>query len=120
MVKSKLQSRTGRNLAGIFFGPMMIRQPPASLQAGSPAFSHDTATRHIVFVWVKEVVRIIEDQKTLFRMSSHRLFRFPKPQWINSANTRTAGVYFAGALVSHSFSHGIWGHQECMADYQYA
>ncbi|KAJ9622447.1 Vacuolar protein sorting-associated protein 68 [Taxawa tesnikishii (nom. ined.)] len=33
-------------------------------------------------------------------MSSDRLFRFPKPQWLNSANTRTAGVYFAGALFS--------------------
>ena len=32
-------------------------------------------------------------------MSSHRLFRFPKPAWLNSPNTRTAGVYFAGALV---------------------
>ncbi|KAF4304501.1 Vacuolar protein sorting-associated protein 68 [Botryosphaeria dothidea] len=36
-------------------------------------------------------------------MSSHRLFRFPKPQWINSANTRTAGVYAAGALFSLGF-----------------
>ncbi len=33
-------------------------------------------------------------------MSSHRLFRFPKPTWLNSANTRTGGVYAAGALVS--------------------
>ena len=32
-------------------------------------------------------------------MSSHRLFRFPKPEWLNSPNTRTAGVYLAGALV---------------------
>jgi len=32
-------------------------------------------------------------------MSSHRLFRFPKPAWMNSANSRTAGVYIAGALV---------------------
>jgi len=32
-------------------------------------------------------------------MSSHRLFRFPKPAWLNSANTRTFGVYTAGALV---------------------
>lgn len=34
-------------------------------------------------------------------MSSSRLFRFnlPKPAWLNSANTRTAGVYLAGALV---------------------
>ncbi|KAK8226911.1 vacuolar sorting protein-like protein Vps68 [Phyllosticta capitalensis] len=35
-------------------------------------------------------------------MSSHRLFRFPKPHWINSANTRTAGVYAAGALAQCS------------------
>ncbi|ERF69263.1 hypothetical protein GJ744_011005 [Endocarpon pusillum] len=33
-------------------------------------------------------------------MSSHRLFRFPKPAWLNSATTRTAGVYLAGALFS--------------------
>ncbi|OTA38343.1 hypothetical protein BTJ68_01833 [Hortaea werneckii EXF-2000] len=32
-------------------------------------------------------------------MEGHRLFRFPKPQWMNSANTRTAGVYTSGALV---------------------
>lgn len=34
-------------------------------------------------------------------MSSERVFRLPfrKPQWLNSATTRTAGVYFAGALV---------------------
>lgn len=31
--------------------------------------------------------------------SENRLFRFPKPQWVNSANTRTAGVYIAGGLV---------------------
>lgn len=32
-------------------------------------------------------------------MTSNRLFRFPKPEWLNSPNTRTAGVYAAGALV---------------------
>lgn len=32
-------------------------------------------------------------------MESERLFRFPKPEWLNSANTRTAGVYLAGGLV---------------------
>jgi hypothetical protein len=32
-------------------------------------------------------------------MSSQRLFRFPKPAWLNSATTRTAGVYLSGALV---------------------
>jgi len=36
-------------------------------------------------------------------MSSHRLFRFPKPAWLNSANSRTAGVYLAGALFSLGF-----------------
>jgi len=35
--------------------------------------------------------------------TSHRLFRFPKPAWLNSGNTRTAGVYFAGALFSLGF-----------------
>ncbi|KAI9772916.1 MAG: hypothetical protein M1840_008798 [Geoglossum simile] len=32
-----------------------------------------------------------------------RLFRFPKPEWLNSQNTRTAGVYLAGALFSLGF-----------------
>ncbi|KAI9813785.1 MAG: hypothetical protein M1827_003575 [Pycnora praestabilis] len=36
-------------------------------------------------------------------MSGSRLFRFPKPEWMNSANTRTAGVYAAGALFSLGF-----------------
>ncbi|KAI9718926.1 MAG: hypothetical protein M1812_003810 [Candelaria pacifica] len=36
-------------------------------------------------------------------MSESRLFRFPKPQWMNSANTRTAGVYLSGALFSLGF-----------------
>lgn len=34
------------------------------------------------------------------QMSDHRLFRFQKPEWLNNPNTRTAGVYLAGALVS--------------------
>jgi len=33
-------------------------------------------------------------------MEGNRLFRFPKPQWMNSANTRTAGVYTSGALFA--------------------
>ncbi|KAF2478927.1 vacuolar sorting protein-like protein Vps68 [Neohortaea acidophila] len=33
-------------------------------------------------------------------LSDHRIFRFPKPQWLNSAYTRTAGVHAAGALFS--------------------
>ncbi|EME48284.1 hypothetical protein DOTSEDRAFT_122794 [Dothistroma septosporum NZE10] len=31
-------------------------------------------------------------------MDGHRLFKFPRPQWINSANSRTAGVYLSGSL----------------------
>lgn len=40
-------------------------------------------------------------------MSSERVFRLPfrKPQWLNSATTRTAGVYFAGALVRRPRHH---------------
>ena len=37
-------------------------------------------------------------------LSEHRLFRFQKPQWLNSPNTRTAGVYLAGALVCVSLT----------------
>ncbi|KAF2221304.1 hypothetical protein BDZ85DRAFT_221128 [Elsinoe ampelina] len=33
-------------------------------------------------------------------MSSNRLFRFPKPAWLNSALTRTAGVYISGGLFA--------------------
>ncbi|KAI5295318.1 hypothetical protein KEM52_001739 [Ascosphaera acerosa] len=29
-----------------------------------------------------------------------RLFRFSRPQWMNNANVRTAGIYTSGALVS--------------------
>jgi hypothetical protein len=36
-------------------------------------------------------------------MASHRLFRIPKPQWINNANLRTLAVYGAGALFSFGF-----------------
>ncbi|KAF2397193.1 vacuolar sorting protein-like protein Vps68 [Trichodelitschia bisporula] len=36
-------------------------------------------------------------------MSGSRLFRFPKPQWLNSANARTTGVYLSGALFSLGF-----------------
>lgn len=35
--------------------------------------------------------------------SDSRLFRFSKPQWLSSANTRTAGVYTSGALFSLGF-----------------
>ncbi|KAF2155875.1 UPF0220-domain-containing protein [Myriangium duriaei CBS 260.36] len=33
-------------------------------------------------------------------MSGHRLFRFPKPAWLNSQAARTAGVYVSGGLFS--------------------
>jgi len=36
-------------------------------------------------------------------MSEERLWKFRKPEWMNSATTRSAGVYTAGALFSLSF-----------------
>lgn len=38
-------------------------------------------------------------QTSLIMSTSGRLWRFPKPEWLNSTSTRTAGVYLAGALV---------------------
>lgn len=32
-------------------------------------------------------------------MEENRLFRFPRPAWLTNTNTRTFGVYTAGALV---------------------
>ena len=36
-----------------------------------------------------------------------RLFRFARPEWLNNANVRTAGVYLAGALVRYSSLAGF-------------
>ncbi|KAH9883023.1 hypothetical protein J1614_000390 [Plenodomus biglobosus] len=36
-------------------------------------------------------------------MEENRLFRFRRPAWMSNANTRTAGVYIAGALFSLGF-----------------
>lgn len=38
-------------------------------------------------------------------MPSGKLWRFSKPEWLNSTSARTAGVYAAGALVRASISH---------------
>jgi len=35
-------------------------------------------------------------------MDSQRLFRFRKPQWLNSASTRMASVYLSGAIFAIS------------------
>lgn len=35
-------------------------------------------------------------------MSEERLWKFRKPEWLNSVYARNAGVYSAGALVSHN------------------
>ncbi|KAI9839354.1 MAG: hypothetical protein M1837_002121 [Sclerophora amabilis] len=47
-------------------------------------------------------------------MSNGRLWRFARPEWMNSASTRTAGVYSAGALFSLGFFFFIhastWSH----------
>lgn len=46
-------------------------------------------------------------------MSEERLWKFRKPEWMNSATFRGAGVYGAGALVSFSLlsvaEHKDWG-----------
>lgn len=33
-------------------------------------------------------------------VSSNRLFRFSKPEWLNNSAVRNTGVYTSGALVS--------------------
>jgi len=47
-------------------------------------------------------------------MSEERLWKFRKPEWMNSATTRSAGVYGAGALFSLSFflllDAAVWSH----------
>ncbi|KAJ5701511.1 hypothetical protein N7493_007197 [Penicillium malachiteum] len=36
-------------------------------------------------------------------VSSNRLFRFSKPEWLNNAAVRNAGVYISGALFAAGF-----------------
>jgi len=47
-------------------------------------------------------------------MSEERLWKFRKPEWMNSATARSAGVYTAGALFSLSFyvmlDAAVWSH----------
>ncbi len=47
---------------------------------------------------------------TTTSMSDSRLFRFPKPAWLNSATTRSAGVYAAGALVCTLLQYQLPGY----------
>lgn len=44
-------------------------------------------------------------------MEENRLFRFKRPEWMNGANARSAGVYASGAIVSACcfvICHGCW------------
>ncbi|CAL3966039.1 hypothetical protein PZA11_002823 [Diplocarpon coronariae] len=47
-------------------------------------------------------------------MSEERLWKFRKPEWMNSATARSTGVYAAGALFSLSFftllDAAVWSH----------
>ncbi|KAK3493913.1 hypothetical protein B0T13DRAFT_321922 [Neurospora crassa] len=47
-------------------------------------------------------------------MSEERLFRFSRPEWLNSAWVRNAGVYAAGAFFSLAFytllDSAVWSH----------
>jgi hypothetical protein len=36
-------------------------------------------------------------------MAEERLWKFQRPEWLNSAYVRSAGVYTAGGLVSFFF-----------------
>ena len=42
-------------------------------------------------------------------MSEERLWKFRKPEWMNSATARSAGVYGAGALVCYISFLLKWG-----------
>ncbi|CZT06043.1 probable VPS68 Protein involved in vacuolar protein sorting [Rhynchosporium graminicola] len=47
-------------------------------------------------------------------MSEERLWKFRKPEWMNSATARSSGVYAAGALFSLAFfvllDAAVWSH----------
>lgn len=49
-------------------------------------------------------------------MSEERLWKFRKPEWLNSVYARNAGVYSAGALVSLSGIMATRGNEEEMGD----
>jgi len=53
-------------------------------------------------------------------MSEERLWKFRKPEWMNSATARSAGVYGAGALFSLSFfimlDASVWSKNKNGAD----
>lgn len=40
-------------------------------------------------------------------MSEERLWKFKRPEWMNSAAARSAGIYSAGGLVSNPFYHDV-------------
>jgi len=46
-------------------------------------------------------------------MSEERLWKFRKPEWMNSAATRSAGVYAAGGLVRIALSFAILNTPGC-------
>ncbi|KAA8563925.1 hypothetical protein EYC84_011932 [Monilinia fructicola] len=50
--------------------------------------------------WVKIARKLASSQVT---MSEERLWKFRKPEWMNSATAKGAGVYTSGALFSLSF-----------------
>jgi hypothetical protein len=60
--------------------------------------SDQVSTRSIVLTRTVDIRKSVQQAIFSLKMSA-RLFRFPKPEWLNSQNARTAGVYLAGALV---------------------
>lgn len=42
-------------------------------------------------------------------MEEERLWKFTRPEWLNSIWARSAGVYSSGAIVRHSLSASAIG-----------
>ena len=85
-------------------------QLPHLKQALLPA--HDTSprtNRHYSkparFSTTRIESRTLKKQRngTITTMPEERLWKFRKPEWMNSATARSAGVYSAGALVCDLF-----------------
>lgn len=85
----------GAGIADNVVKPRSARRDKHSFPNNQPSQLHDNFTTNPFFS--TRIVRAHGNSPSA--MESNRLFRFPKPAWMNSANTRTAGVYIAGALV---------------------
>lgn len=56
-------------------------------------------TSYVLLRFPRRISRFEKTLRSTSNMDNHKVFRFAKPDWLKSPNTRTAGVYLAGALV---------------------